>query len=227
MALGATLVVVLGAWNIVVVPRFPARPGAYVAANGAATAVLLAAARAAGLAWADLGLDRRRLAAGAREGGVCAAVVASGYAVALAVPGARPLLADARVAGLDGRGIAGQVLVRVPLGTVLWEEVAFRGALPAVLARLVSPRRAAGASAALFGIWHVRPTLDALAVNGLATRPRERVAAVLLACLSTAAAGLLFAQLRRHSGSLLAPALLHLAANSLGILAAAAAHRLR
>jgi membrane protease YdiL (CAAX protease family) len=99
--------------------------------------------------------------------------------------------------------------------------------LPAVLARLGSPRRAAAASAVLFGFWHVRPTLDALAVNGLATGGRERVAAVSLACLGTAAAGALFAQLRRHSGSLLAPVLVHLAANSLGVLAAVAAHRLR
>ncbi|MGY1823124.1 CPBP family intramembrane glutamic endopeptidase [Geodermatophilus sp. SYSU D00079] len=227
MAFAVALVPVLGAWNNVVVPRLPARPGCYVAANVTATGVLLAAARAAGLSWADLGLDRGRLAAGAREGGACAAVVAGGYAVALAVPGARPLLADARVAGLDGRGIAGQVLVRIPLGTVLWEEVAFRGVLPAVLTRLVSPRRAAGATAVLFGSWHVRPTLDALALNGLATRPRERVAAVLLAVLGTSAAGVLFAGLRRHSDSLLAPALLHLAVNSLGLLAAAAAHRLR
>ncbi|MGY1639083.1 CPBP family intramembrane glutamic endopeptidase [Geodermatophilus sp. SYSU D00742] len=226
-ALGAALVVVLGAWNNVVVPRLPARPGAYVAANVLATGVLLAAARSAGLSSADLGLDRGRLAAGARQGGACAAVVASGYAVALAVPGARPVLADARVAGLDGRGIAGQVLVRIPLGTVLWEEVAFRGVLPAVLARRVSPARTAGACAVLFGTWHVRPTLDALAVNGLAAGRRQRVVAVLLACLGTAAADVLFGWLRRHSGSLLAPALLHLAANSLGVVAAAAAHRLR
>jgi membrane protease YdiL (CAAX protease family) len=47
-----------------------------------------------------------------------------------------------------------------------------------------------------------------------------------LACLGTAAAGVLFAELRLRSGSLLAPALLHLATNCLGLLAAAAAHRL-
>jgi membrane protease YdiL (CAAX protease family) len=83
----------------------------------------------------------------------------------------------------------------------------------------------AAGSAALFGVWHIRPTLDGLAANGLAQRPATRAAAVLGACLSTAATGALFSALRVRSGSLLAPVLLHLTANSLGTVAAAVAHR--
>ncbi|WP_448608883.1 CPBP family intramembrane glutamic endopeptidase [Geodermatophilus sp. URMC 60] len=226
LVLAATLVPVLGAWNNLVVHRLPGRPGSYVVVNVAAAAVLLTAARAGGLSWAELGLDRRRLAAGARWGGACAAVVAAGYGTALSVPVLRPLLGDARVAGLDGGELAGQALVRIPLGTVLWEEVAFRGVLLATMGRLLSRRGATGVSAALFGLWHVRPTLGALAANDLAGGPLARTGAVLVACLGTAAAGLLFAELRLRSGSLLAPALLHLATNSLGVLAAAAVHRL-
>lgn len=220
------LVPVLGAWNNLVVHRLPGRPGSYVVANVAAAGVLLVAARTAGLSWAELGIDRRRLAAGARWGGACAAVVAAGYGTALGVPALRPLLGDARVAGLGGGELAGQVLVRIPLGTVLWEEVAFRGVLLATLGRLLPRRGATGVSAALFGLWHVRPTLGALAANDLAGGPLARTGAVVLACLGTAAAGVLFAELRLRSGSLLAPALLHLATNCLGLLAAAAAHRL-
>ncbi|MGY1679110.1 CPBP family intramembrane glutamic endopeptidase [Geodermatophilus sp. SYSU D01176] len=226
LVLAATLVPVLGAWNNLVVHRLPGRPGSYVVANVAAAAVLLAAARAVGLSWAELGLDRRRLAAGARWGGAWAAVVAAGYGTALGVPALRPLLVDARVAGLDGGELAGQVLVRIPFGTVLWEEVAFRGVLLAALGRLLSRRGAVGVSAALFGLWHVRPTLGALVVNDLAGGPLARTGAVLVACLGTAAAGVLFAELRLRSGSLLAPALLHLATNSLGVLAGAVAGRL-
>ena len=76
------------------------------------------------------------------------------------------------------------------------------------------------------GIWHVRPTLDGLAVNGLARGPVATGAAVLLGCLGTAAAGVLFTALRLRSGSLLAPVLLHLATNSAGLGAAEAAIRL-
>ena len=93
------------------------------------------------------------------------------------------------------------------------------------MARLLPRAGAVGFSAAVFGLWHIRPTLGALAANDLAGGPLARTGAVLLACLGTAAAGVLFAGLRQRSGSLLAPALLHLATNSLGLLAAAAAHR--
>ena len=226
LVLAAALVPALAAWNNLVVHRLPGRPGSYVVANVAATAVLLAAARASGLSWAELGLDRRRLAAGAWWGGGAAALVAAGYGTALALPGVRPLLADGRVSDLGGGELAGQALLRIPLGTVLWEEVAFRAVLLAALARLLPRAGATGVSAAVFGLWHVRPTLGALAANDLADGALARTAAVLLACLATAAAGVLFAELRWRSGSLLAPALLHLATNTLGLLAAVAAHRL-
>jgi membrane protease YdiL (CAAX protease family) len=217
---------VLAAWNNVVVPRLPVGPAWYVVVNSAAGGGLLAAARRSGLSWEDLALTRRRLPAGARWGAGCSSVVAGGYAVALAVPVLRPLLTDARIAGLGGGEIAYQVLVRIPFGTVLWEEVAFRGVLFATLARVASVRAATAGSAALFGLWHIRPTLAALAANDLADGPALRAAAVLGACLATAGAGVLFTRLRLVSGSLLAPVLLHLAANTLGTVAAAAAHRL-
>ena len=222
----AALVFALAAWNNLIVTRLPAHPGSYVAANLTATGLLLAGARASGLSWEELGLAGRRLAAGAKWGGACLALVAAGYLAALAVPVVRPLLTDARVAGLDGGGLAYQVLVSIPLGTVVWEEVAFRGVLLAALARLLSLPAATVVSATVFGVWHVRPTLDALAVNDLVDGPVLTGLAVLLGCLATALAGLILAWLRLRSGSLLAPALLHLATNSLGALAAATALRL-
>jgi membrane protease YdiL (CAAX protease family) len=153
-------------------------------------------------------------------------LVAAGYAGALAVPAVRPLLADARVAGLGPGEVAGDVLVRIPFGTVLWEEVAFRGALLAVLTRVLPVRVATAVAAAVFGLWHVRPALRGLDANDLAHGPAARVAAVALVVAGTAAAGVLFTWLRLRSGSLLAPALLHLATNTLGTLAAVGAHRL-
>jgi len=220
------LVLVLAAWNNVVVTRLPGYPASYVVANLTAAGVLLVAARSAGLSWEELGLARRRLPAGARWGGACLGLVAACYLVALAVPTLRPLLTDARAAGLDGGEVAYQVLVRVPLGTVLWEEVAFRGVLLAALTRALSPRAALAVSAAVFGLWHVRPTLSALAANDLADGPLLTGLAVLLGCLLTSVAGVALTWLRLRSGSLLAPVLLHLATNSLGTLAAVAALRL-
>ncbi|MFD2091129.1 CPBP family intramembrane glutamic endopeptidase [Blastococcus deserti] len=216
---------VLSAWNNVVVTRLPGHPGSYVVVNVAATGSFVAAARVSGLTWGDIGLGRPRLPDGLRWGAAASAAVACGYGVALAVPGLRPLLDDARTADLDGRQLVHQALVRIPLGTVLWEEVAFRGVLLAALARLSSVRAATVASSTVFGIWHVRPTAEALSANGLADGPVVRAGAVVAAGVATGAAGLAFGWLRLRSGSLLAPVLVHVATNSLGILAGAVARR--
>ena len=222
----ASVAVILGAWNNVVITRLPGYPQSYVPVNLAATGLLLVGARVVGFTWPELGFDPRRARAGLRWGGACSAVVAAGYTVGLTVPAVRPLLADARLAGADSAEVAYQTLVRIPLGTVLWEETAFRGVLLAALMRVVPPRAAVAVSAALFGIWHIRPTLSAATANDLTDGVPGLVVAVLLGCAFTAAAGVLFACLRLRSGSLLAPVLLHVATNSLGALAAAAAHRL-
>ena len=142
------------------------------------------------------------------------------------VPVLRPLLADARVADLGPAEIAGDVLVRIPLGTVVWEEVAFRGVLLAALLRFPPIPSATGVAAVVFGLWHVRPTLSGLEANDLVDGPVGRVAAVAAVCPATAAGGVLLTLLRLRSGSPLAPVLLHLATNTLGTLAAVAAHRL-
>lgn len=223
VVLAATLAVVLGAWNNGLGGLLP---GPYAAVNAAATAALLLVARGAGLSWHELGLSPARLAGGARWGGAAAVGVAAGLAVALAVDGLRPLLVDARVAALGPAELAHRALVRIPLGTVVWEEVAFRGVLLAALARALPPVRAVAVSAAVFGVWHVRPTIGAVAANDLADGAVGLALLVLAGCLATAAAGVLFAWLRLRSGSLLAPVLLHLATNVLGLLAAAAAGRL-
>ena len=127
-------------------------------------------------------------------------VVAAIAVVAVARPA---LMADRRMAAVDGRGTAWRALVRIPVGTVVLEEVAFRAVLPA----LVSP---AGA-AALFGLWHVVPTARTLEVNGLR---RRRVLMVAGAVVVTAAVGMVLWRLRQATGGLAAPVLVHVAANS-------------
>ena len=219
------MALLLAAWNNLVVPRVA--DDRYVRLNVAATAGLLAAARRSGLSWADLGLARDGVRPGVRWGVAAGAPVAAALGVALAAPPLRPLVADVRVAGLDARGVAGQELVRIPLGTVVWEEVAFRGVLLAALARVLPARQAALGTAAVFGLWHVRPTASAVAVNDLVSRPVPTALAVTAGCLTTGAAGLVFSGLRTRTGSLLAPVLLHLATNCLGLVAAVAANRLQ
>jgi membrane protease YdiL (CAAX protease family) len=151
--------------------------------------------------------------------------VAAAFGVAALVPGGWRLLDDQRIAGLGRRELAYQVLVRIPVGTVAWEEIAFRGVLRAALRRVLGEPGSTVVGSAVFGLWHVRPTVEALAVNGLAGGRGARVAAVTAVVGGTAGAGAVFCWLRGRSGSLAAPVLLHVAANCAGALASAFAAR--
>jgi CAAX protease family protein len=216
--------VVLGVYNNVVGAQAWHRRW-YPAVNALAAAGALGAAVASGLTVGELGLGRDRVRAGLRLGAAAAAPVVAGYGVGALVPATRPLLDDQRVAGLGRGELAYQVLVRIPVGTVVWEEVAFRGVLRAALRRVVGEPAATVAGSVVFGLWHVRPTVEALEVNGVAVGRGARVAAVCAVGAGTAGAGALLSMLRERSGSLAAPVVLHLAANCVGPLASAATRR--
>ncbi len=222
MAFAAGACVVLAGYNNVV-GRWAWHRRWYPVVNALAAAGALGAALASGMSAGELGLGRERLEAGIRLGSTAAVPVVAAYGVAVLVPAARPLLDDQRVAGLDGRQLAYQVLVRIPVGTVAWEEIAFRGVLRAALRRVLPEPWAGVVGASVFGLWHVRPTVEALEVNGLAGRRGARIFAVTGVVAGTAGAGVLLSLLRERSGSLAAPVLLHVVANCTGPLASAAA----
>ncbi|GII75588.1 hypothetical protein Sru01_05700 [Sphaerisporangium rufum] len=189
----------------------------------AAAAALAGLGRRAGLSWAEMGFTRP--GPGARLGGALAAAVAACYGAGVLLPGTRRLFLDERTLGLSRARLLEEALVQVPLGTVLLEETAFRGVLPALLARRCGPAGAAAGAAALFGLWHVLPALDLAAANPALGGPARRGWVVAGSVAATVPAGLLFHALRARGG-LLAPALTHLATNMLGHPAARAARRL-
>jgi len=197
----------------------------YLAVNALATVGVLAAGVASGLTPADPGLGRDRLRAGVGLGMAVGWPVVAAYGAGVLIPATRPLLNDQRVAGLDRRQLIYQVLLRIPVGTVAWEEVAFRGVLRAALRRVLGEPAATVVGSAVFGLWHVRPTVEALEVNGLAGGRGARVFAVTAVMGGTAGAGAVLCLLRERSGSLAAPVLLHLAANCTGALASTLAAR--
>ena len=196
----------------------------YPLANLGAAGTALAAAAASGLTAADLGLGRGRLGAGLRWATAPSGTLAAAWVVLAAVPATRPALADQRITGLTWPEVGYQVTVRIPAGTVLWEEVAFRGVLQAALRRVLPRPAALAVTCGVFGLWHVRPTVEALRINQLAASRRAAAGSVAASVAGTAAAGLLLSWLRERSGSLAAPVLLHLSANCGAALAARAAH---
>lgn len=217
---GAFLAVYNNATNLLGLPE-----PAYVPANLSAAALLVGAARRRGYGWQTLGLSPSAVAPGLRWGGIGAGVVALALGAATALPAAAPLLADQRVAGLSPRELLLRVGVRIPLGTVLLEEVAFRGVLLGAWAHERSVPAAVVGSSAVFGLWHIGPALLLLAENDVALTPGGRALAVGGAVALTAAAGAVLAALRLRTGGIAAPGLVHLATNALGTLAAYTAQR--
>jgi len=197
----------------------------YVRLNTGATGAALAAATLSGLTPADLGLGRGRWLPGRLGCGLAAGSGACWLLIA-AVPATRPLLGDQRAAGLSRRDVAYQALIRIPVGTALWEETAFRGVLQAALRRVLPDPAAIAVTSGVFGAWHIRPTLQALRANGLAGDRRRALAGVGTGVAATAAGGVLLSWLRARSGRLADTVLLHAAVNSGGLVAAHAVARL-
>lgn len=219
-ALTGTILLLAG---VTVVHRF-GPPHAGLFAAPAVAVLLLLLARYAGMTWEDLGVARRSWRRGTGYAAAAIVLVAAAYAVAAVLPATRPAFLDSRYHLPAATGLLTAFIV-VPLGTVLPEEVAFRGVLFGLVRRHRGGWLGAGISSALFGLWHVVPSLSLSKVNPAVRAVvghgvPGQIAGVLGAMLFTAAVGLLFCELRRRSGSLLASAGLHWAANALGVVVA-------
>jgi membrane protease YdiL (CAAX protease family) len=192
-----------------------------IAVGLALTAALALIALIARLGPADIGLRRASMPAGLRWGGGFAAVVAVAYGVALLIPFARDAVGSAE--GDAWPAVLWSMLVVIPLGTVLPEELAFRGVLWGLLRRRAGPRMATLVSSALFGVWHVLPALGGGAANEAVSDTVGGGPAGLLlrvggTVLFTAFAGVVLCGLRSRSDSLVAPVVAHWSVNALGLL---------
>lgn len=206
-------------------------PSRGVSLSVVAALALLVFARWSGLSWDDLGLGADR----AREGGVwglaAALLISSAYTAGVLLPVTRGAFLDARYEMALPEALVTS-LVAIPLGTVLLEEVAFRSVLWGMLANHTTTSGATVASSALFGLWHVLPSLDFAngnqALNDAATdgRLRSTVLVTLGTVAFTALGGVVASELRRRSDSVLASAGMHWATNGLGVLFGVFAWRL-
>lgn len=192
-----------------------------IAIGLALTATLALIARLARLGPADLGLRWASVPAGLGWGGGFAAVAAAAYGVALLLPFAREAVGSS--GGGSWSAVLWTMLVVIPLGTVIPEELAFRGVLWGLLRRRSGPRLATLASSALFGVWHVLPALGGGAANAAVSDtvgggPLGLLFRVGLTVLFTAFAGVVLCALRSRSDSLIAPVVAHWSVNALGVL---------
>jgi uncharacterized protein len=199
-------------------------PGWAYPLSGLATAVtLLGLARWSGLRLGHVGFDRRHLRRAALVGLTGLGLVGLGLGIAMAVPSLRVVFDDGRMGTLGLGALLWVTLIRIPLGTVLLEEVAFRGVLPALFGG--GERWRWGpvlAASALFGLWHVLPSL-ALTQNAAvgAVFGGVPIAVIsIVAVLASAVAGIVLYWWRHAGRGLIAPMLVHIATNSGGVIAA-------
>lgn len=197
-------------------------PGVYLLWAWTGAAVLLLIARRDGESWRDVGLGpltKRAVIAALAMIGIVFAV----YLIGVLIPSTREAFGDQRVGALSTGEVMWRALVRVPLGTVVLEEIAFRGVLLAMLWRRIGVVHAMVASSLVFGLWHILPSLGITQANdalgaAVGTGPGGRIVGVLFVVVSTFFAGLIFCELRRRFDHLIVPMALHWATNGLGYL---------
>ncbi len=213
---GLALVVIVA----VTAARFLGFAGPTVVWTSLMTAALVLVARTSGTTLADLGLRPSDAGSGLRWGALASGIVLVALAVAALLPLTSGALRDAR-GNVGGAQLAYELVVDVLLLTAIPEEFAFRGVLLGSAVVQWGPLRGVLVVSALFGLWHVQPTLatmtDNPAVSGVSGSPAGRLLVVLGAVAVTFVAGLVFAWLRLRSRSLLAPVLAHAATNGLGL----------
>jgi membrane protease YdiL (CAAX protease family) len=150
------------------------------------------------------------------------ALIGLALGVAVVPVGMYLLLADAgdsvgaeNVEGLSAAGIAWRAGVRILVGTAIAEEVLFRGLLYALWMRAAGTGTAIAATAIAFGLWHCVISLESVRdaeVGGPGAFAGLAYAATLI---GLAAAGAVFALLRRWTSNLAAPVTLHWTVNGL------------
>jgi membrane protease YdiL (CAAX protease family) len=220
---GRCLVQAVAVLVLFAVARAAGLLGPPVVSASVLTLAMVVVAWRAGATLDDLGLGRDHLRAGLRYGVVAFLLVLVVLVLAAAIPWTRPFLSDSR-AEIDGGQLAYEIGVTIVLLTAVPEELAFRGVLLGSATSLWGSRRATLVSSALFGLWHIEPTLETMsgnsAVGGASASLGGQVLLVLGAVAVTFVAGLAFCWLRLRSRSLMAPLLAHVASNGLALVVA-------
>jgi membrane protease YdiL (CAAX protease family) len=176
--------------------------------------------RLSDLTIADIGLSKSRLGAGLKY--ALAAIIVISIALLAAYLINKKLFMDKRYdQSLKTALTAGLLLL--PLKVVLFEELAFRGIMPALMKDLGSkPWIILVISSVLFGLWHIltAPKSSSLTVGG-----HTNLLVIFGIFLATFAGGVILYLLRQHSGSLVAPIVAHWFINCSAMLLAALSWR--
>jgi membrane protease YdiL (CAAX protease family) len=205
-------VAILAVWDVSVRPALPTdmHPVGGLIVAGCTVALGLWG----GLDTSTLGLSPRQLRDGLRYGGLAFGAITAIVLIGLVLPPTREGFHSGR-GDISAGELLTKVLITIPLGTVVVEELIFRGAVLGLLLRVLPTWRAALACSVLFGLWHLPSVVSD---NNHATI--EVIGAAVGTFAATFAGGMALCWLRIRSGSLLAPAMAHLATNTVALVVA-------
>jgi membrane protease YdiL (CAAX protease family) len=179
------------------------------------SAVMSGVAMKLGVGAEKQGLSPSTARRGAVYGILAAMPVVAAVACAPRITKLSRFYRSSRVEEASRARAAFEILVRIPFGTALPEEVIFRGALPGVLSLRHSRRLVVALSSLVFGLSHIASSERRVAVSN-AEEARVHPGLVAGHVVFTAMAGLCLSWLRRRSGSVVAPWIAHAAANAAG-----------
>jgi uncharacterized protein len=120
------------------------------------------------------------------------------------LPGARPQ------AGMSRADFWFRVLIGIPIGTAMFEELIFRGVLLASWDRLVKPVWSTVVVSVAFGLWHLGAEAERLGVSSVWSLSWAVLPGILATGLASA---FVLCPLRRRTGDLAAPVVVHAAIN--------------
>jgi membrane protease YdiL (CAAX protease family) len=207
VALLAVALVLYG--NAIAFPPLP--EWVVLLANIAVGLAVLRAMDGLGYSLPEVGLSRHAWRHGWKLGVASGAIVVA-VVIVLAGPAGR-FPDDPAVHGMTVGMLAWQVLIRIPVGTALFEETMFRGVLFGAWKRTLGAWQAACWSSVAFAFWHVVAELQRQERQGHAWGSDGFTAALpVLGFLF--GAGMVLCWLRERSGGVVAPTILHWAANS-------------
>lgn len=150
-------------------------------------------------------------------GGGFASVLIIGIGIGSTYKKTKNMFRDTRVLNISPSRLLRKTLIDIPITTVLFEEILFRGLILGFLLTQTDQLNAMIGSSVLFGVWHILPALKFSKTNGKASG--FPLATVVGTVLFTGLTGMLFAWLRVESTSILAPMVIHFVANSGGFAA--------
>lgn len=179
---------------------------------------LFLAYKLAELKLADIGLATSNLTRGLKFGGYIILIILAGLLLVFLLH--RGIYKDSRYHHSLAAALSSS-LILLPLKTVFFEELAFRGVLLGMLLKFRKGRRFATlASSIAYGLWHISSAtkISSPDIGGIVI---PQILIVLVVVVVTTLAGILFCELRWRSKSLIAPISVHWFINGFATILAA------